>query len=63
VVVTVPENDKDAFLDFILENKVPAMLLGHVTKGRFTIDGEEFGSVDEIADIYSNAIGNFMKKK
>ncbi len=63
VVVTVPERDKDAFLDFVLENKVPAMLLGHVTKGRFTIDGEEFGSVEEVADIYSNAIGNFMKKK
>ncbi len=63
VVVTVPENDKDAFLDFILENKVPAMLLGHVTKGRFTIDGEEFGLVDEIVEIYGNAIGNFMKKK
>ena len=63
VVVTVPERDKDAFLDFVLENKVPAMLLGHVTKGRFTIDGEEFGSVDEVAEIYNNAIGNFMKKK
>ena len=62
VVVTVPEVDKDAFLDYVLENKVPAMLLGHVTKGRFTIDGEEFGSVDELAEIYNNAIGNFMKK-
>jgi phosphoribosylformylglycinamidine synthase II len=63
VVVTVPERDKDAFLDFVLENKVPAMLLGHVTKGRFTIDGEEYGSVDEIGELYNNAIGNFMKKK
>lgn len=63
VVVTVPERDKDAFLDFVLENKVSAMLLGHVTKGRFTIDGEEFGSVDEVSEIYNNAIGNFMKKK
>jgi phosphoribosylformylglycinamidine synthase len=63
VVVTVPERDKDAFLDFVLENKVPAMLLGHVTKGRFTIDGEEYGSVDEISELYNNAIGNFMKKK
>jgi phosphoribosylformylglycinamidine synthase len=63
VVVTVPERDKDAFLDFVLEKKVPAMLLGHVTKGRFTIDGEEFGSVDEVSEIYNNAIGNFMKKK
>jgi phosphoribosylformylglycinamidine synthase len=63
VVVTVSERDKDAFLDFVLENKVPAMLLGHVTKGRFTIDGEEYGSVEEISEIYNNAIGNFMKKK
>lgn len=63
VVVTVPERDKDAFLDFVLENKAPAMLLGHVTKGRFTIDGEEYGSVDEIGELYNNAIGNFMKKK
>ena len=39
------------------------MLLGHVTKGRMTIDQEEYGSVEEIASIYNNVIGNVMKKK
>ena len=63
VVVTVAEADKDAFLDFVAESNVPLMLLGHVTKGRMTIDEEEFGSVEEIASIYNNVIGNVMKKK
>ena len=63
VVVTVSEDDKDAFLDFVAESNVPLMLLGHVTKGRMTIDQEEYGSVEEIASIYNNVIGNVMKKK
>jgi phosphoribosylformylglycinamidine synthase len=63
VVVTVSEDDKDAFLDFVAESNVPLMLLGHVTKGRMTIDEEEFGSVEEVASIYNNVIGNVMKKK
>jgi phosphoribosylformylglycinamidine synthase len=63
VVVTVSEDDKDAFLDFVAESNVPLMLLGHVTKGRMTIDEEEYGSVEEIASIYNNVIGNVMKKK
>ncbi len=63
VVVTVSEDDKDAFLDFVSDCNVPLMLLGHVTKGRMTIDQEEYGSVEEIASIYNNVIGNVMKKK
>ncbi len=62
-VVTVAESDKDAFLDAVAESQVPLMLLGHVTKGRMTIDQEEYGSVEEMSDIYNNAIGNVMKKK
>ncbi|MEY2938929.1 MAG: hypothetical protein RL062_1518, partial [Bacteroidota bacterium] len=58
VVVTVAEGEKDAFLDAMAESKVPLMLLGHVTKGRMTIDQEEYGSVEEMSDIYNNAIGN-----
>lgn len=63
VVVTVSEDDKDAFLDFVSDCNVPLMLLGHVTKGRMTIDQEEYGSVEEISSIYNNGIGNVMKKK
>jgi phosphoribosylformylglycinamidine synthase len=62
VVVTVAEGEKDAFLDAMAESNVPLMLLGHVTKGRMTIDQEEYGSVEEMSDIYNNAIGNVMKK-
>lgn len=61
VVVTVPELDKDAFIDYVSQQGVPATLLGHVTKGRFTVDQDEWGNVDTFADLYSNAIGNKMK--
>jgi phosphoribosylformylglycinamidine synthase len=62
VVVTVNEDMRDEFLDVVLNNNLPVMMLGHVTKGRMTVDEELFGDVTEMTDIYRNAIGNYFKK-
>ncbi len=62
VVVTVNEDVRDEFLDVVFENNLPVMMLGHVTKGRMTVDEVNFGDVVEMTDIYRNAIGQYFQK-
>jgi phosphoribosylformylglycinamidine synthase len=56
VVVTVVESYEDEFLDFVAEKNVPVMLLGHVTKGRLTIDEENFGFIADMKSLYDQSI-------
>jgi len=60
VVVSVVEDDEDKFLDFVTENKIPCLLLGHVTKGRCTVDEQNFGLIADYKELYDNAIGKEM---
>ena len=60
VVVTVVESFQDEFIEFMAQQDVEFTLLGHVTKGRMTIDGEDFGAVTEYKALYENAIGKMM---
>ncbi|MES2628009.1 MAG: phosphoribosylformylglycinamidine synthase subunit PurL [Bacteroidota bacterium] len=60
VVVSVVEAFRDAFVEFMSVSDVPFTLLGHVTKGRMTVDGQDFGTVEEYKDIFDNAIGRLM---
>jgi len=57
VVVTLPESQRDGFHNFMKNIEVPAILLGHVTKGKLQIDLQAFGFIDEARDIYMNALG------
>lgn len=60
VVVSVVEEDEDKFLDFVAEMNIPCLLLGHVTKGRCTVDEQNFGMIADYKEIYDNAIGKEM---
>jgi phosphoribosylformylglycinamidine synthase len=60
VVVSVVEDDEDKFLDFVTENNIPCLLLGHVTKGRCTVDEQNFGMIADYKELYDNAIGKEM---
>jgi phosphoribosylformylglycinamidine synthase len=60
VAVTVVEDYEEEFLDFVTENNVQVMLLGHVTKGRVTIDEENFGFIDDYLQLYNNSIAEEM---
>jgi phosphoribosylformylglycinamidine synthase len=60
VVVSVVEDDEDKFLDFVAEMNIPCLLLGHVTKGRCTIDEQNFGMIADYKELYDNAIGKEM---
>jgi phosphoribosylformylglycinamidine synthase len=60
VAVTVVEDYEEEFLDFVTENNVQVMLLGHVTKGRITIDDENFGFIEDYHQLYNNSIAEEM---
>ena len=57
VVVTLPEDKRDAFSEFKKSCDTSIILLGHVTKGKMQIDLQSFGFIDEARDIYMNALG------
>ena len=57
VVVTLPEEKRNAFSEFKKSCDTPIILLGHVTKGKMQIDLQAFGFIDEARDIYMNALG------
>ena len=57
VIVTVDEDNEDAFIEFMSLSDVPATLLGHVTKGKLVVDGEHFGFIDEAKELFDNALG------
>mgnify|MGYP001118836486 FL=1 len=57
VVVTVNEDNEDAFIEFMMKQSVKYTLLGHVTQGKMVIDDEHFGFIQEAKEIYNNALG------
>lgn len=62
VVVTVVEDYEEEFLDFVTEHNVQVMLLGHVTKGRITIDEQNFGYIEDYRQLYDNSITEEMAR-
>ena len=60
IAVTVVEDYEDEFLDFVGESGVQVMLLGHVTKGRVTIDEENFGFIEDFRALYETSIAEAM---
>lgn len=62
VVVTVVEDYEEEFLDFVTEHNVQVMLLGHVTKGRITIDEQNFGYIEDYRQLYDNSIAEEMAR-
>ncbi len=60
IAVTVVEDYEDEFLDFVGDSSVQVMLLGHVTKGRITIDEENFGFIEDYRTLYEKSIADAM---
>ncbi|MFN4909753.1 MAG: phosphoribosylformylglycinamidine synthase subunit PurL [Flavobacteriales bacterium] len=56
IIVTLPEDQRDAFNDYRQSINTSIILLGHVTKGKIQIDLKPFGFIDEARDIYMNAL-------
>jgi len=56
VIVSVTETGEDAFLDLLNDLNTPFVLLGHVTKGRISIDSSDFGDICEYKKIYNESL-------
>jgi phosphoribosylformylglycinamidine synthase subunit PurL len=60
VVVGVSEGQEDEFIEFMMKQKTPYTLLGHVTKGKICVDDEQYCFVDDLRKIYDNALGEAL---
>ncbi len=56
VVVGVGEHQEDEFLEFMMSQKVPYTLLGHVTKGKVCVDDEPLGFIAEFKEAYDTSL-------
>lgn len=62
IIVTLPEEQRDAFNDYRQNINTSIILLGHVTKGKIQIDLKPFGFIDEARDIYMNALAKKLEE-
>lgn len=61
VVVAVSGECEDRFIDFMIQDKTPFSIIGHVTKGDLRVDDESYGNIKEAAELYNNAIHKKMQ--
>jgi len=47
-VVTVPIDKDEELVQFLFDNQVTVMTLGHVTKGDIRIDDQSYGNIRQI---------------
>ncbi|MDR2927998.1 MAG: phosphoribosylformylglycinamidine synthase subunit PurL [Cytophagaceae bacterium] len=53
-VVSVSAEKQDKFVDFMIAQKVPFSVLGHVTRGEIRIDDESYGFIGEYKKMFEN---------
>jgi len=61
VLVSVNEDQEDDFIESMMSSGVNYTLLGHVTKGKMMVDDEHYGFVDEVKELYNNALGKHFE--
>ncbi len=61
-VVSVTEEQEEAFVENMVASGVNMTLLGHVTKGKLQIDEQHYGFITEAKAIYDNALGAHLEK-
>ncbi len=61
-VVSVTEEQEEAFVEYMVASGVNMTLLGHVTKGKLQIDEQHYGFITEAKAIYDNALGAHLEK-
>lgn len=60
VVVGVSEDQEDEFIEYMMNQKVPYTLLGHVTKGKICVDEEPYGFIEELKTVFDNSLGEAL---
>ena len=61
VLVSVNEDQEDEFIESMMNSGVNYTLLGHVTKGKMMVDDEHYGFIDEVKELYDNALGKHFE--
>jgi phosphoribosylformylglycinamidine synthase len=61
-VVSVTEEQEEAFVEYMVASGVNMTLLGHVTKGKLQIDEEHYGFITDAKAIFDNALGAHLEK-
>ncbi len=54
IIVSVSAEKQDVFVDYMVEQKFPFSVLGHVTKGELRIDDESYGFVNDLKVTFEN---------
>lgn len=60
IVVSVDCNFEDKFIDFMMDQKVNFMALGHVTKGEMRVDDLSYGFISDLKAIYETTIEKLL---
>ncbi|MDD4748207.1 MAG: phosphoribosylformylglycinamidine synthase subunit PurL, partial [Salinivirgaceae bacterium] len=60
IIVSLTSKQEEEFIDFMIEQKTPFTIIGHVTKGDLRIDEARFGNINEASKLYMNAIGKLL---
>jgi len=63
IIVSLPGEMEDTFIETMLATKVPFTLLGHVTRGKMVVDDQHFGFVDDASHIYNHALERKMESQ
>ncbi len=63
VVVSVSDDQRDFFLNFIEEANLTCTRLGNVTGGEVIVDYQGWGSIDDWKDLYDTAIEKHLKRE
>jgi len=63
IVVSVKSELQEQFLEFMANFDVEYSLLGTVNDGDLIIDGESFGEIEEVKDLYHNALHRILESE
>jgi phosphoribosylformylglycinamidine synthase len=61
VVVSVPQDKQEQFIELLSASDIDFTMLGVVGGKDLIIDGENFGSIDELSNIYDNALKMYIE--
>ncbi len=61
VIVSVKKGDEDKFIDLMMASNAEFEYLGDVKGKEIRIDGESFGTVSEIKNIFDNSLAELLK--
>lgn len=63
ILVSVTPNKEASFIDFLNDQKIPVLALGHVTKGEMRIDGVSYGFIKDAKAEADNLLQSIMEKE